>query len=556
MAQSWLSNAFVRRVSERPERIRRRKLLVAGSRLRESPFELPQELVDEILQYLSGNDIMTLSLVSSATRRAISPTLYRSMIVYFGYFQHRTSVRVSARRVVFLMKTADETLQYVRTIKMLPEKKRGAYSGYGTEDPGEPVDVFIRKLLRRFQPGQLSEIYLDRIGTSPETITLILQSQPNLLKLGLFKLVRPENMSGLLGSGCVQPLRRLLSLRIKNIDQDALPIILLVLAGSCHGLRSLELGHNLAPMLNEISMDPRFNPRLGVSFSSLAQLHLHRVPDLSFAASRLLSNPSFNLKGLRTLRIDKCLNVNHILTTLCGNMPNLRSLQIVDCTSTASAIVQFLNRLDRLETLQLAVETREVMSLDSIFRHRAILKRLWLELSVAANRHTPVYEFVEKLQTSTSSSEQWPKLEELAIGSLHYELKDIVLRDLSLIRSLRFLRIIDGLHTNAMPLLHQRNVENYLRRMLTQSILEFGEPPNIEMVVVGARLTERDWLGHNTLKPKVFWYRIGFNRPWSKRWVFSVDSCDASFKSLPGRIPKSCIFENIRSREVWREDGI
>ncbi|EPS38373.1 hypothetical protein H072_7870 [Dactylellina haptotyla CBS 200.50] len=439
--------------------------------------------------------------------------------------------------------------------------------GCHTHLPASETTSLVQKAMQKFQNGQLSSVRFET-ETSLGLLAYILSTQSNLKDLQIgdvyankYSLQNAQIQIPSLISDNIK--LQLESLAFSEIQPQMLATMQGLLRKTSNTLRRLQIGHS------EYKSDPdldrwsswrvrwgheqairetlkeelRANSILTSKFAlpSLEQLYILNDTD----ATRLLEFIAFvtdngqPYKNLVRLRLSSCYYNSSFLEKIIQKAPNIQSLQISFCSFPSETIESILPSMKPLHTLQISrCFDADLTDWLPVNFHRQSLRRLWLECTYNCdpNLCPSLSKFWDPLiNPYPLSSENWPLLEELAVGYPGWS-------KIPCIKSLKILRLLperqqpepyrteESIETQSHAVgqiqtekWFRNRIQNYAEDLCRRLSESDNEPPNLRVVVL--ERTNLTCIRSNTRVPCYFTINYKRNsgaKSWSPSVVFDT----------------------------------
>ncbi|EWC47778.1 hypothetical protein DRE_02978 [Drechslerella stenobrocha 248] len=389
-------------------------------------LQLPMDVFFLIITHVSSyQDLKNLALTCSAVRTAVAPRLYRRLVIYFGWGDHRDEHADNA------LQSSAEALSHVRLFKT-SVRRRSLYK----LDPEEREqalrrsDRMVRAILRKFNTGQLETIGCS-YGLSVETLAWILKYQSNLKNLKLVDIALDSSRSEADIATQVATIQKahgspkLVSLSCTSFEGLLQPVLMGILAGST-GLRSLKIGPPIPICLRGYLNQWRLpdDEMLETYASSFPRIHLDKLQDIVLCGGhppevvKLLLHLVHSFKSVtRILAFEGHPALDGLYFRVLSEATRLRSFRMISSPRGSMLMDKVVPLLPGpLHTLQMAGNHGCRVHNCDLSIDRAALKRLWVECEGHETWLCPV---MSAFYTAGSpyylTSGNWQQLQELAI---------------------------------------------------------------------------------------------------------------------------------------------
>ncbi|KAK6542447.1 hypothetical protein TWF694_006400 [Orbilia ellipsospora] len=472
---------------------------------------------------LPHQDLRNLALSCWTVRDFVAPILYRVLRLHYdaspeaqglrndeidAVFQISASTFQNFKR--FNIKTTDDFLG-------LRDDNTDAKSQHS---PARKAIALVDKILNKFGDGQLESLRFET-ETSVATLAHILRTQYNLRDLHIGDFYE-QKYTPFKQQFRIPPLLsakheiQLESLAFAEIQPQMLSTMRGVLRQTSRSLKRLQIGHpeyrndpdldhwaswrtrwpHQLP-IEEILREGRDETlKLGEVFGLPALEQLYVLNDTE--STRLLEFLIFVTDNgepyakLTRLRLSACYYDTILVEKVTSKAPNIQSLQISVCNFPLATVESILPSTKPLHTLQISrCFDADLTDWLPVNFHRQSLRRLWLECTY--NCDPNLCPSMSKFWDATInpyplSSENWPVLEELAIGYPGWE-------RIPTINSLKVLRILldrqeiadqDGNETDneiQAEECFRECIKDYAEK-LCQQFNNNEEPPQLRIVVL------------------------------------------------------------------------
>ncbi|KAK6345656.1 hypothetical protein TWF718_007566 [Orbilia javanica] len=487
-------------------------------------LDMPLEVVTNIFRFVPGQDQKSLALTSSAVLNIVAPWLYRTARLFYDEPEKGEALGGLPRLsdVEYFVSSAPYPLAYAKCLSLernessvsnIP-KRRSWISKKEETELTETADKAIELILKQFKTGQLERIKLGH-QTTYKIFKIICEDQKRLrsLDLGEFK---PGGHRSTIPNHLLTPgLLVLESLEICSIDErvTCLTNFVKILHQNSATLRRLRMGdptHPKKPRLTASSWARRPRSKTKLPFTSI---HFQALEQISIVHDHFserfwdtFQDVVYCGDKLSHIRIS-CFTDPYVLVQrlVARGADGVKSIQINNCRRRGHGIFQSpphnqIPRIKSLETLQLQMCTHEEGEFQAAYIGRATLKRLWLQCSMNCDPKTcrSMSGLLDYTTNVSLSTDQWPVLEELAIGAPQWKnsgpssVENWL--ELPMLKSLKILRLLQWqTSTQQQKSLQtvekiQQRIETYVTLLYCWSMIAYESLPSLRIIVVDTEI--------------------------------------------------------------------
>ncbi|KAK6528487.1 hypothetical protein TWF281_009728 [Arthrobotrys megalospora] len=474
-------------------------------------LELPPELIYKLFQFMPGEDLKNMALSCSALLNVSAPILYRKLQLSYedGLNPSTMYMEPLPDQIENALHSSEFALGHVRKFYL---RKEGEY--YGDKDQSELqslrafMDMTVRLVLARFGEGKLESAKLDH-AVSIKTFLMLLSNQKKLRSLRLGCIGHPTYLdSGPESLNSIPPLvfRRLESIEFSDIEPLSFPLVLTVLHENSSTLQKIKIGDR---------KHAHRSRREILAASDVSALHSLPFDKIRFLVLKKLSIVHSNLTGGYWEKFGDMVGCGESLShiklscfpepyqfirkTAIRGTEHLKRVQLCgdlrylwESEDTQDRLPQFTS----LDTLLVQPNTFVKDEFGSVYCSRHTIRRLWVQISQGFNTkdHPSTSMLLDYSSPFCLSSERWPFLEELAIGTPSTDIgpdggvvASAAWKEFPMLKSLKILRLLQWETTsydNPRMLVYEQEIDNYVNRLYTWSSETHCEPPNLRIVVL------------------------------------------------------------------------
>ncbi|KAK6360162.1 hypothetical protein TWF730_006313 [Orbilia blumenaviensis] len=489
-------------------------------------LDMPLEVASNIFQLLPGKDQKNLALTCSAVLNIVAPTLYSAVRLYYdepgddGAFNGLPRIN----DIQHLISSQQFPLAYAKHLSIerkephsiaAKSKPRPFTSAKNDQiELTEMADRGLELILKRFGDNQLKSIRLAH-QTTYKTFALICKHQKKLRKLDLGHF-KPGGRRSKVPNQILTPGSLGLEfLEIRDIDDrvTCLTTVMGILHQNSATLRRLRIGdpkHPGKPRLTASSWARRPRSKTKLPFAKIDLLALKQISIIhDHSAERfwdIFQNVVHCGGELSHIRIS-CFTDPYVLVQklVAKGADGIKSIQISNCRRRGQGAFQVpvhnqLPRLSLLETVQLQMCTHEEGEFLPAYISRSTTKRLWLQCTANCDPTTcrSMSGLLDTKSNITLSPDNWPMLEELAIGAPQLinpatSHPEDSLSKLPMLASLKVLRLLQwqtAVQIKCPPTAErlQLQVQAFVDTLYSWCAGAYKKLPNLRLIVVDTEI--------------------------------------------------------------------